>query len=166
MVSWFRRGRQQSEDPGPPVTGVSSADEDSPEQLTALVTELVWYINANAGRLPTEAVVNSRYICDLLTATIATAEVRELDVYAAISVRSVASDYLRTTLATYLAASSGPSARAGDDAATAQLLNEQVRILWDSAARVLDAASARDVDALRSQGNFLRTKFSRSDLDL
>ena len=32
--------------------------------------------------------------------------------------------------------------------------------------RVLAAARSQDADALTTQGNFLRTKFTRSDLDL
>ena len=35
-----------------------------------------------------------------------------------------------------------------------------------SASQVLVAARNQDVDALMTQGTFLRTKYSRSDLDL
>lgn len=131
------------------------------------MTELVWYVNAHAGRLPTQAVVTARYVSDLLSATIATAETRPLDVYAVISVKAIASDYLRTSIATYLAAAQTMSgASAGVDDPNAALLDEQLGLLWDSAAEVFAAAKSRDVDALRTQGNFLRTKFSRSDLQL
>jgi hypothetical protein len=43
---------------------------------------------------------------------------------------------------------------------------EQLDALETSALGVLQAAQQQDVDALMTQGNFLRTKFSRSDLDL
>jgi hypothetical protein len=43
---------------------------------------------------------------------------------------------------------------------------EQLESLQLSADAVLVAAKAQDIDALVSQGNFLRTKFSGSDLDL
>ena len=39
-------------------------------------------------------------------------------------------------------------------------------MLWSSAMDLLDATRAHDADALLSQGSFLRTKFSGSDLDL
>jgi hypothetical protein len=38
--------------------------------------------------------------------------------------------------------------------------------LENSALDLLEATRSRDVDELLSQGNFLGTKFSRSDLDL
>ena len=43
---------------------------------------------------------------------------------------------------------------------------EQLDSLQPSADAVLVAAREQDVDALVSQGNFLRTKFTGSDLDL
>ncbi|MFW0789040.1 hypothetical protein [Gordonia sp. CPCC 205333] len=151
----------------PATDGATGLGEDSPAELNRMVTELVWYINAHAGRLPNQAVVTSRYVCDLLTATIATSTTRELDVYAVISVRAIASDYLRTSLGTYLAAAQtlGGSTTDRTDP-NAALLDEQLNLLWDSAAEVFAAAKSRDLDALRTQGNFLRTKFSRSDLQL
>ncbi|NMO00219.1 hypothetical protein HH308_03200 [Gordonia sp. TBRC 11910] len=174
MTSWFRRGRRGSDNSDarpstPDADGGTGLGEDSPAELNRLVTELVWYVNAHAGRLPNRAVVTSRYICDLLTATIATADTRPLDVYAVISVKAIAADYARTSLATYLAAAqslSGSGSPRGGTDPNAALLDEQLGLLWDSAAEVFTAAKSRDLDALRTQGNFLRTKFSRSDLQL
>ena len=45
-------------------------------------------------------------------------------------------------------------------------LLDQIISLWAGAADVLTAAQAKDADALVSQGNFLQTKFTGSDLDL
>lgn len=173
MVSWFRRNRRESDAADSHPTPTNAGDttglgEDSPAELNRLVTELVWFVNANSGRLPARAVVTARYICDLLTATIATADARPLDVYAVISVKAIASDYVRTSLTTYLAAAETMAGQSPPGAAdpNAALLDEQLGLLWDSAAEVFAAAKSRDVDALRTQGNFLRTKFSRSDLQL
>ncbi len=47
-----------------------------------------------------------------------------------------------------------------------QSLAEQLEALLDAAADLLSATQAQDADALLSQGSFLRTKFSGSDLDL
>jgi hypothetical protein len=91
----------------------------------------------------------------------------DLDIYAVVQINGVVDDYLPTTLRTYLnldpslAEQVGPSGRTPRAA-----LIEQLDALQDAADDLLHAAQARDVDALVSQGNFLRTKFTGSDLDL
>ncbi len=45
-------------------------------------------------------------------------------------------------------------------------LIEQLETLWASATDLLDAIRAQDADAMLTQGSFLRTKFTGSDLDL
>jgi len=45
-------------------------------------------------------------------------------------------------------------------------LLDQLGDLASAADDLLVAARSRDADALFAQGNFLRTKYSRSDLDL
>jgi len=96
-----------------------------------------------------------------------TSQVRPLDVYVVVSVKATLTDYLPTTLRSYLAVDPGVRelpARSGRT--PAELLMEQLDSLQLSADAVLVAAKAQDIDALVSQGNFLRTKFSGSDLDL
>jgi hypothetical protein len=160
-VAWFRRGReaQPAEDTPSP--------EDSPARLRQKLCELDRYINRNSGRLPGESVVTARRVTDTLREVIDTSEVRELDIYAVVSVRGVLDDYLPTTLRRFLALD--PSQlnvpRAGGRTPL-ESLQEQLDSLWDSASAVLVAAQDQDADALMTQGNFLRTKFSRSDLDL
>jgi hypothetical protein len=103
----------------------------------------------------------------VLTEIVDTSEVRPLDVYAVISVRSTATDYLPTTVRSFLAVDESlvdvprPSGRT-----PVESLMEQLDALEDSATAVLKAAQEQDVDALMTQGSFLRTKFSGSDLDL
>jgi hypothetical protein len=159
MTSWFRRGQEPPPPPPEP--------EDSPAKLLAALFDLTRFINQNAGRLPVEAVVVARRITDTVREVIDTSAERELDVHAVIAVKGILSDYLPTTLRSYLAldpeTTSTPRA---DGHAPADLLIEQIYSLWAPAADVLAAIRSRDVDALASQGNFLRTKFSRSDLDL
>ena len=48
----------------------------------------------------------------------------------------------------------------------ADSLLEQIDSLQTAADAILVAARAQDADALMTQGNFLRTKYSGSDLDL
>jgi hypothetical protein len=161
-MTWFRRLR---EEPPPPQLGPDP--EDRPAALLWALHQLIGFINQNAGRLPLEAVVAARRVTDTVREIIDTAEGDQLDIYAVVSVKGIVNDYLPTTLRAYLAldpaivATPRPSGRT-----PAESLLEQVDALWLGAADVLAAARAQDADELVSQGNFLRTKFTGSDLDL
>lgn len=125
------------------------------------------FVNRNAGRLPTAVVVDVRALTDVLRAVVATTAVRPLDVHALISVRAVLEDYLPTTLTRYLAVDEALlDVPRGATPTPRDSLHEQVASLHGSATQTLAAVRAQDVDALSTQGRFLRTKFSASDLDL
>ena len=162
-MPWFRRPESA---PLIPV-GPEEDAEDSPEALRSAIASVVRLVNGSAGRLPLRAVVAARRITDVLSEIVDTSEVRPLDVYAVISVRSTATDYLPTTVRSFLAVDEDlvdtprPSGRT-----PAESLMEQLDALENSATAVLKAAQEQDVDALMTQGSFLRTKFSGSDLDL
>jgi len=140
---------------------------DSPAALLHAVDQLVGFVNQNAGRLPGESVVAARQVTDTVREVIGTSNDGELDVYAIISVKGIVNDYLPTTLRSYLALDPQvvdvvrPTGRTPK-----QSLLEQINSLWAGADDVLTAAQAKDADALVSQGNFLQTKFTGSDLDL
>ncbi|MEO6700406.1 MAG: hypothetical protein ABI140_10305 [Jatrophihabitantaceae bacterium] len=140
---------------------------DSPEELRRTLFGLNRFINQNSGKLPGVAVVNARRLTDTLREVIDTSEVRPLDVYAVVSLQGTLHDYLPTTLHRYLALDDEvrEMPRQSGRTPTASLL-EQLESLQSSADAVLVAARNQDVDALLTQGNFLRTKFSGSDLDL
>ncbi len=129
--------------------------------------EQVHEVNRNAGRLPSEAVVVARRLLDAVRELIETSADRDLDIRAIVSLNGILGDYLPTTLRAYLALD--PDAvdtpRPGGTAPS-QALIEQLDVLWASAMDLLDATRAQDADALMTQGSFLRTKFSGSDLDL
>jgi hypothetical protein len=108
--------------------------------------------------MPAEAVVNARLLTDTLREIVDTSQVRPLDVYAVITVKSTLTDYLPTSVHRYVAAPT--------TAATTGSFLEQVSALQTSATATLEAIQRQDTDALMTQGNFLRTKFSGSDLDL
>ncbi|WP_166380885.1 hypothetical protein [Catellatospora methionotrophica] len=129
--------------------------------------ELIRFVNRSSGRLPGEAVVTARRVTDVLRAVIDSSEVRELDIYTVVSVRGVVDDYLPTTLKSFLALDPAHHdvARARGQTPV-EALQEQLELMWESTSAVLVAAQAQDVDALMTQGSFMRTKFSRSDLDL
>lgn len=170
-MAWFRRGHEQQPAPSPDAAAAGAAPATdpgaSPQALRERVTELNTFINANAGRLPTAAVVSFRHLTDTLRQVIDTSEVRPLDVYAVMSVKGTLGDYLPTTLRSFLAVDRElRDTPRGSGKTPTQSLLEQIDDLQTSASATLVAARNQDADALMTQGNFLRTKFSRSDLDL
>jgi len=162
-VTWFRRANERAQEELSP----QDDPKDKPEALLASLFALIREVNANAGRLPVEGVVVARRVLDVVREVIETSSERELDVRAVVSIRGMLEDYLPTTLHAYLAIDPSvvdqqrPSGRT-----PAQSFIEQLDVLWASAMDLLEAARAHDADALLSQGSFLRTKFSGSDLDL
>jgi hypothetical protein len=161
-MTWFRRNRDE---PAPPPT--PPEDEDAPDKLRRRAWELVQFINRNAGKLPVEAVVLSRRVTDRVREVIETSTDRPLDVYAVVQINGIVGDYLPTTLRTYLALDPAVTEQVGRSGRTPRAaLREQLEALGEAADELYEAARAHDVDALFSQGNFLRTKFTRSDLDL
>lgn len=152
-------GREPSDDDDDP--------KDSPEQLLLRQRSLVQLINRNAGSLPVETVVISRGITDTILSVIDTASDRELDIYAIVSINGIVDDYLPTTLRAYLHLDPVLTERPNGSGRTPRAaLRDQLDSLSSAADDLLEAAQRHDVDALFTQGNFLRTKFSRSDLDL
>ena len=161
-MTWFRRGHDE---PAPPPD--PAQDEDSPEQLLREQWELVQLINRNAGSLPVEAVVVARGITDRIREVIDTATGGQLDVYAVVQIKGIVGDYLPTTLRTYLNLDPRLTDQVGPSGRTPRAaLREQLDSLAGAAGDLARAAREHDVDALFTQGNFLQTKFSRSDLDL
>jgi hypothetical protein len=117
--------------------------------------------------LPVEAVVLARQVTDTVREVIETSGDRELDVYAVVQVNGIVEDYLPTSLRAYLNLDPAVTEQRGPSGRTPRAaLREQLAGLNGAAAELLAATRAHDVDALFTQGNFLRTKFTRSDLDL
>lgn len=161
-MTWFRRGRDE-----PAPAPAEPAEDDSPQALLRRQWELARFVNRNAGKLPVEAVVSSRAITDTIREVIELSDDRELDIYAVVSINGIVGDYLPTTLRAYLALDPALTERPGPSGRTPRAaLREQLASLESAAADLLHATQRQDADALFSQGNFLRTKFSRSDLDL
>lgn len=162
MTSWLRR-----QHPPAPPPEAEPEPLDSPPALRRSLSELVAFVNRSAGRLPVEAVVAARRITDVIAAVIDTAEDGRLDIHAGLSVKAMITDYLPTTLRTYLGLDESVVDVARDGGRTPhQLLVDQLDALWLGACDIRAAAQARDADALASHGNFLSAKFTGSDLDL
>ena len=167
-MSWFHRARdgQQPTGSSPPASAQADPGDD-PAEMTRVLEELNRFVNRNAGRLPVRAVVAARRVTDTLGEIIDTSAVRPLDVYALMAVRGTLEDYLPTTLRGYLAVDATLLDTPRSSGATpTQSLLEQLDALHTSAEATLVAAQSQDADALMTQGNFLRTKFTSSDLDL
>ena len=165
-MALFRRAQEALRAPQPPPA--PPEPDDTPAALSARLVELIALVNSNAGRLPVEAVVAARRVTDVVHEILTDAAVDAVpDVHVIIAARGMVDDYLPTTLRAYLAldpAVTGVPAASGRT--PAEHLVDQLDALWLAGLDVLRAAQARDVDRLVTQGNFLRTKFSGSDLDL
>jgi hypothetical protein len=166
-VAWLRRNDARDAQPAPVDPKPATDTGDSPEALRRTLSQAVTFINRSSGQLPARAVVDARRLTDTLGEIIDTSEVRPLDIYAVISVRATLQDYLPTTLRGFLAVAEDLRNTVRASGRTpAQSLLEQIGSLQTSASQVLVAARNQDVDALMTQGSFLKTKFSGSDLDL
>lgn len=162
-MAWFRRA-QEVPPPPPPAE-----PDDTPAALGGRLRDLVAFVNRNAGRLPVDAVVAALRVTDAVREILDDAAADPVpDVYVIIAVRGMVDDYLPTTLNAFLALDPGLAATANKQGGgtPADDLVQQLDALWLAGLDVLRAAQARDVDKLVTQGNFLRTKFSGSDLDL
>jgi len=168
-MTWFRKLLAPPAPGAPPEPPAADPhpDGDDPATLRLDLAMVNRFVNQNSGRLPGESVVTARRITDLLREVIDTSEVRPLDIYAVISIKGIVRDYLPTTLRGFLALDPAQSTAPRPSGRTpVQSLAEQLESLLDAAADLLSATQAQDADALLSQGSFLRTKFSGSDLDL
>jgi len=161
MTSWFRRGRDDAP-PAPPAP-----DPDAPEALLHRLWEQIQFVNRSSGSLPNDAIVVARRITDTLREVIDTAKDRALDAHAVAQVNGIVGDYLPTTLRTYLALDPSVTDKPLATGRTPRAaLVEQLDALMTAASELLSATRDNDVNMLLSQGSFLRTKFTRSDLDL
>ena len=168
MVGWLRRAVQGDEPPSAPSPAPDGLDDDDrPAALAAKIDAQVAMLNRSAGQLPGAAMVRARQLTDTLAAIVATGESRPLDIYAIITVRSTLHDYLPTTIQRYLAVPDNQRHIPGTSGISPTAsLHDQLEALLSTALHVLEAAQNEDVDALMTQGAFLTTKFSGSDLDL
>ena len=158
----FRWGRP--DDPRRVAQSIPPEADEGPTALTEALDQINRFINQKAGRLPGVAVVNARRLTDTLRQIIDTSAVRPLDVHAMLCVKATLGDYLPTTLRNYLSLTEGVTAGPGE--APMQLILEQIATFQTVASEILVAVRRQDVDALITHGNFLRIKYSGSDLDL
>ena len=160
-MAFLRREHPSAPHPEDPTTS------ETPAALRARLVALVALVNASAGRLPVESVVSALTVTDTLREVIDVADEDRLDVHALVALQGILDDYLPTTLRTFLSLDPTVTSVPRPSGVTPRdSLLEQIDALWLAASDLLVATRARDADALLTQGSFLRTKFSGSDLDL
>ena len=140
----------------------------APTRSARASSELNTFINANAGRLPAAAVVTPAGSRTRSARSSTPREVRPLDIYAVLLGQGHrrATTCRRRCAATWPWTATCATRRRASGRTPTQSLLEQLDALQESASATLVAARNQDADALMTQGNFLRTKFSGSDLDL
>lgn len=162
-MRWFHQGQDQH----PPTPGEPPPAEDSIPVLARDLKALDRHINASAGRLPLPATPQARRVSDILMTALRTDEARALDIHARLLIGGLVRDYLPTTLNSFMALDPATAQTPRPSGRTpAAALLEQLDLLEGSATDLLTAVRNDDADALTTQGNFLETKFRRSDLDL
>lgn len=137
--------------------GAGTQPRDTPQALRGHNAEVIAAINRSAGSIPNAAVVLGRAITDAVARILDYPH--ELSIETRISLHAVLTDYLPTTLKTYLAAQRSGLADEED-------LQEQMTLLHTVVTDLLGAVQAHDAQAAAVQGAFLRTKFTGSDLAL
>lgn len=162
MRSWFRRVQDAA---APHRIGPAP---DSPTGLAVALDKLVDKINRSGGRLPVAALVVALDVTDIVDKLLESTRDDEVpDIEVILAVRGIVEDYLPTTLDRYLALDSVTADQVtANGTSPGDQVVEQLQALASAAGDVLAATRRRDADDLVTQGYFLRTKFTRSDLDL
>ena len=154
-MNWRRQSRRPSVVQAHASDGLPDA-----ERLHAVLVQVRRSMNQAAGRLPVRCLVTALEIIDLLRQIVASAGVRPLEIQTVVWLERFLDDYLPTSVRSFLAIGDpAPAVAIGE-------LQHQLDVMLDEAGERLAALRAMDTDAMRSHGAFLRTKFTRSDLDL
>jgi hypothetical protein len=143
--------------------------DDSPAALARELDALIARINAASGRLPTAATVQARRLTDLVQEMLSHQEKSAApNVNETILITSTVRDYVPTSLDAYLALPAAFLAthRTATGATPDDELLLQLQLLESGIRDTVEAIWAGNAQKLESQGRFLQTKFSRSDLDL
>jgi hypothetical protein len=149
----------------PPVPAAPA--EPFGERMKAKLEEIGWTARRAGGRLPIAALPQLGRIEDVLRPLLDHLVTNPPSVEEEIAVQAMLTDYLPTTVGTYIGLNrqfaETPRAdgrTAGDD------LIEQLVMLEGAAQELSLAVYAHDAQQLATHGRFLSTKFSSSDLDL
>lgn len=167
---WLRRAFA----PLAPAPGRASDGAPEPDDVDALrrsLRETVALVNRSADRLPVGVVPRVRAVEDVLTELLDHAQATEGTSVSAQSRYALAAtvhDYLPTSVRTFLALPPEFAAtyRTPAGLSPGEELAEQLRLLEGAVRDLALAVYSGDAERLSTQGRFLATKFSRSDLDV
>ena len=149
-----------------------AADDDIPG-LRSSLSLLIVRVKSNGGKLPTEAIPEIREAGDQLFELLEfgdtlAASGATIDTYAMFTISAAITDYLPTSIDTYLALPPQflVSHRNAAVETPAEELVAQVTTLRGGLIELAQSVYAGDSERLSSQRRFLETKFTKSDLDL
>ncbi|RYG76442.1 hypothetical protein EU513_12070 [Yimella sp. RIT 621] len=165
------RARAQSQRGGRAVDTTAAAPPPRPEgddvpSLLRHNQSLVLEINQSAAHLPGLGVVLARSVTDTVRTVLTSPEANMLDISVRVAIFGVLTDYLPSTIRTYVGASRAAAPGSPEMAAADDQLVEQLTALRRSVGELAEASRMRDVQALQVHGRFLESKFGQSDLDL
>ncbi|MFV0461291.1 MAG: hypothetical protein ACK5MT_21260 [Actinomycetales bacterium] len=157
--------------PGATTTGPGAApagEPITPHELEETLTELIRRVNREGERMPEGGVPAVREVEDVLRPLLAYLQQSPATEAEMIGVRAVITDYLPTTVETYLRLPRDFVAthRNASGNSPAEELIEQLDLLAAGAREYATAIYAGDAQLLTNQGRFLHSKFARSELDL
>ena len=149
--------------PAPPV--------DEVQALRDSLKGTIRTVNAAAGRLPPSVVPEVHRVEDVLHELLNHAQRSAGNALGALEMQSLeaaVTDYLPTSIETFLALPVEFVAehRNNKGQSPGQELSEQLMFLEHGVRELAQAVYSGDANQLSTQGRFLKTKFSRSDLDL
>lgn len=167
-------GGQPGPQPGPqpgqqdPHGPRTSRPASEPEALEVELTDLVRRVNAAGGTMPEGGVPAVREVEDVLRPLLRYLRSNPPTEAELIPIRSMVQDYLPTTVDTFLALPHDFAATHRNRLGRTPIedLLEQLLLLAEGAREYATAIYAGDAQQLTNQGQFLATKFTRSDLDL
>lgn len=135
--------------------------------MKAKLEEIGWTARRAGGRLPIAALPQLCRIEDVLRPLLDHLVTNPPSVEEEIAVQAMLTDYLPTTVGTYIGLNRQFAETARADGRTAgDDLIEQLVMLEGAAQELSLAVYAHDAQQLATHGRFLSTKFSGSDLDL
>jgi hypothetical protein len=157
-------GRDEADDPSVPAEPVPTSFVD---RMAQQLDRLRWQARSAGARLPIEALPQLGRVEDVLVPLLHHLEANPPSIDEEIAVEGLLTDYLPTTLTTYLNLNPRFAAEPRADGRTpGDDLVDQLRTLETAATDLSRAIYAHDAQDLQAQGRFLQTKFDRSDLTL